>query len=1619
MKSRILSVLLIVAMLLSTFPSVAFATQENSAAEPSEPTEPCEHNWDDGTGILDATCTSSAVITYTCTLCGETSQEIIEPLGHSYVNGYCSLCGDAEVTAFALTDQIADGDEIIIYSPSTGLVLGANASNASLAGIAASPVDGRIEAPEGTAAMTVSFSDDEKFTLQTADGKFLTSAPIGNGLSFTDTANECSEWKLQPKEGTALFYIYNVGANYNDNYNQALEVYVGNFTTYGCKELEMYEFELYVRGGEPICAHVWDDGELVVEPSCIKEGEFYYNCTLCGEIKVELLPVIDCVDDDGNDECDLCGKIIRGKLTEVAFTDLSEGDAVVVVMHAPATGKDYVLLNNFATTPANNSAEFNGTHNVTMRWIVTMIDGAMKLCPYGSSDFLYAVAANNGLKVGKEDAGAIGFDATNGYLTILDLKGETRYIGVYDNVSGDTSAVTNPNFRCYKLTAEGAIHATIASQSTTIYRLDGKTEPSEEPTEPSEESTEPSEEPTEPSEEPTEADDIVIFYTNDVHTYIDKNLSYDTVAALKAESVAAGNDTLLVDAGDHAQGTAYGSMDKGEHIIALMNAAGYDYATLGNHEFDYGMDGAMNIIDKPEYKYLSANFYHERDGVRGENVLDAYSIVELEGRKVAIIGITTPETFTKSTPAYFQDENGNYIYGIAGGVDGADLYADVQAAIDAAKAEGAEIVIALGHLGDDPASDPWNSEDVIENTTGLDAFIDGHSHSTVVRKEVVDKEGNIVVLTQAIEYFDAIGKMTIKADGTISNELIIESAASDAAVSEAVEAWKTEVDTLLETVIAKNEIDFRIKNDEGTRLIRSQETNLGDFTADALYYLFDNMDMDVDVAIMNGGGIRANMPVGDVSYKTTKNVHTFGNVACLQTITGQQLLDALEWGAKNVGVGENGGFLQVSGITYEIHSYIEPTVQADDWSVWCGAPTGEYRVKNVKVAGEDLDLSATYNLAGYNYTLRDLGDGFAMFDGAVNILDYVMEDYFVLANYAKSFPEATIKADNSVLGANYGDINGEGRITIVAGQDIDGTVAIYNDANKKVMTTEISVYTSSSGATKDQFVAVDALVNAEGKISTDAENVALFNVENLDGGKVAFVTEDGKYLFCDGTNMALVPATGEFTEFILDPVEGGYYIRLANFLYNGTSAQYLEYYKDTITCYGINANSDLSIFTFTLREKAETVCTHVWNDGEVAIDATCTESGVYAYTCTLCGAIVEEEIAPLGHSYVDDVCTVCGAAKGETFVLTNEILEGDQIIIYYPAGGKVLSTTASGTRLAGVDATPIDGTIEAPEGAAAMTVSYIDGEKFTLQTADGKFLTSAPTGNGLSFEDTANECSEWKLQLKEGTAIFYIFNVGANFNGNYNQALEYYNAFTTYGHKETEIYEFEIYAKGKDGICIHSWDEGNMTSVPTCMAEGEIFYTCTQCGEIRVEIIPATDCVDEDGNLKCDLCGRILGGELTEVAFADLADGDTIVIVVHASAEATDLDYVLLNGFTDDAIGGSAQVYEGTHDETMYWTVSVVDGVMKLCPNGSSDFLYCKNANNGLKVGKDLNGDIGFDAENGYLTILDMKGNTRYIGIYDKIGSAPVPYFRSYKLTAEGALHADIANQTTTIYKLG
>ena len=547
--------------------------------------------------------------------------------------------------------------------------------------------------------------------------------------------------------------------------------------------------------------------------------------------------------------------------------------------------------------------------------------------------------------------------------------------------------------------------------------------------------------------------DITILYTNDVHTYIDKQspkLTYAAIAALKKSYQDDGKNVLLVDAGDHVQGTAYGSMDEGATIIQLMNAAGYDAATPGNHEFDYGMDRAKELMADADYPYLSCNWVNLPLNNR---VLSDVKYFRIGGRTIAFVGITTPETITKSTPAYFMDKNQKrYVYDILGGEDGQKLYSAVQKSINKARVI-ADYVIGLGHLGVDPSSSPWTSKEVIEHTSGLDAFIDGHSHTVMECEWVKDLSGKAVALTQTGSYFANVGEMTIKADGSIATQLVPTYDGLDSAVAGIQTEWVSAVDDMLGEKIAVAETNFYISDPAtGKRRIRLGETNLGDFVADGIYSYFNEVEqLHCDLAIMNGGGIRADVDAGDWSFKTCKQVSPFGNVACLMSVTGKQIQDALEFAARFVGPDgqENGGFLHVAGATYEIHTDIPNTVQTDDKNVWIGSATGTPRVQNVKIYDKTsgtyvpLDEGKTYALAGMNYTLRNLGDGFAMFDGAELIKDYVAEDYLVMSTYAMTFGGVDaeglphLSSANSVLAEypgyllDYENPYGAGRISIL------------------------------------------------------------------------------------------------------------------------------------------------------------------------------------------------------------------------------------------------------------------------------------------------------------------------------------------------------------------------------------------------------------------------------------------------------------------------------------------------------------------------------------------------------------------------------------------------------------
>ncbi len=542
-----------------------------------------------------------------------------------------------------------------------------------------------------------------------------------------------------------------------------------------------------------------------------------------------------------------------------------------------------------------------------------------------------------------------------------------------------------------------------------------------------------------------------ILYTNDIHGYINNKIkdgdnevdgiSYGNVKALKDELITEGKNVLLVDAGDHAQGTIYSAMNNGEDMIKIMNATGYDLATLGNHEFDYGQQQVFKLMDLADFDYVSCNFYNVSDK---SLVLAPYKVLEAGDLKIAFIGITTPETMTKSTPTYFQDANGNYIYGIYSGSDGQELYNAVQNAIDEAKKE-ADVIIALGHLGVDESSSPYTSKEVIENTSGLNAFIDGHSHTKIDGDTIKDKDGNDVTLTQTKSYLSYIGQMEVNVtDGQVSidTKLIDNYDKRDETVDSMVQEVITNTDSMFDEKVAESSVPFYINDPTtGERIVRKMETNSGDLTADAFYWYFNMYkDMDCDIAFYNGGGIRQDSPNGLLTYKDCKTLMPFGNLLCMVKVTGQTLLDVLDFSCEKLP--EESSILHVAGLKYSIDTSVAVSSVKDENGVWVSGPSEGYRVYDVEVYNketkqyEPLDLNKEYTIGSVNYLLRNGGHGLSMLENAELVLDYCEEDYMVLARYLSSFTDKTVNTANSPLNAysnyllNYENIYGSGRITI-------------------------------------------------------------------------------------------------------------------------------------------------------------------------------------------------------------------------------------------------------------------------------------------------------------------------------------------------------------------------------------------------------------------------------------------------------------------------------------------------------------------------------------------------------------------------------------------------------------
>lgn len=533
---------------------------------------------------------------------------------------------------------------------------------------------------------------------------------------------------------------------------------------------------------------------------------------------------------------------------------------------------------------------------------------------------------------------------------------------------------------------------------------------------------------------------IVIVHTNDVHCAVRNKadtLGYAQLADyVKDARVRYGTDNVtLVDAGDAVQGGVMGTLSDGIYLIDIMNSCKYDLAIPGNHEFDYGMDKFNTLVSASTAKYLSCNFTDLRSG---NLMFDSYSVREYATsagtKRVAFVGICTPESLTKSAPAHFQDKQGNYIYGFCEDTSGEALYAAVQRAVDDARdaAKGnADYVVALAHLGRNGVTPRWNSTAVIANTTGIDVVIDGHSHEEYV-DALPNKEGEPVLVTQTKTQFAFFGQVVIDpSTNTISattpscqGSLIDNWSGKDADVAAVIDKCEAEIAGITGKVIGRSDVRLVSMDTEGREIVRMQETNLGDFVADAYLALAWNNGIMADVAFCNGGGIRKGIEKGDVTNGNLIDVQPFSNQICCVETKGQNILDALEMGARNL-PNPNGGFQQVAGLSCTIRTDVPSSVELDEYSNFVRV-AGEYRVRDVVINEQPLDPNKTYQFVSHTYMIMQGGDGMSMFRGDDPLL--IDLDNAALIQYIQYNL-------NRVIGSEYASPNGQGRIAVKNGPD--------------------------------------------------------------------------------------------------------------------------------------------------------------------------------------------------------------------------------------------------------------------------------------------------------------------------------------------------------------------------------------------------------------------------------------------------------------------------------------------------------------------------------------------------------------------------------------------------------
>ena len=513
-----------------------------------------------------------------------------------------------------------------------------------------------------------------------------------------------------------------------------------------------------------------------------------------------------------------------------------------------------------------------------------------------------------------------------------------------------------------------------------------------------------------------DSETIVILYENDVHCAVE---GYSKLAAMKNELKSEYEYVGVVSSGDFVQGGTLGAVSKGEYIVELMNLVGYDAIALGNHEFDYTISRLTELYELSETKYISCNFAKIGEE---KTYFEPYTIVSYGDVDIAYIGIITPETITSARPSQFRNENGEIIYTF----NESRLYELVQESIDEATENGADYVIALSHIGYDESGELNDVTDVIENTDGLDVVLDAHSHSVIEEKIVKDKSGDDVLLSSTGTGFENIGKLTI-ANGEFDTELVKTEtytktdADVDAYIAEINESYAE----LGNRKIGESKVELITHNEEGARLVRTAETNLGNLCSDALFFV-----TNADVSYVNGGGLRAPIKSGDMTFNDIYSVFPFNNRIVTAEITGQVLLDMLEMSMISYPQ-EDGAFPHMSGITFSVNKSIPSSIKVDETGFFTKVD-GDYRVYDVKVLDKEsgnykaLELDKKYILAAADYYILNFGSGMSMFKDAKVVESEGMLDVEVLERYITDNL-------NGVIGEEYKDV--VNRITFTDGYE--------------------------------------------------------------------------------------------------------------------------------------------------------------------------------------------------------------------------------------------------------------------------------------------------------------------------------------------------------------------------------------------------------------------------------------------------------------------------------------------------------------------------------------------------------------------------------------------------------